>query len=277
MKSKLKSSFKNIIDSYLSGRESFSSYHARIERGKLIGFHPSGLHNACPRKIAYLFLYERGQLKEDIIEDDLEFENNPPQLERTFDTGHAIHMLIQYGYLPDYAKKAKIDFAVEVPATKLYAKYLISGTADVVIKLQDEEFYLVDIKTARSEMFYKFKDIGSVAKNYIVQGNLYMLGIGLSRYIIYYWNKNDGDHKEFIMNYDKQIVAKSLQTCLEAKDYLLGKSIPEVIPDCQNFSKKFTSCEFSSICVRQKKAKDILNITDETDHLKLIEPMHRKN
>jgi hypothetical protein len=49
----------SIIDAYLRTRENFYPFTAEIKRNKTVGFHPSELHGACPRYLAFRFLHEK--------------------------------------------------------------------------------------------------------------------------------------------------------------------------------------------------------------------------
>lgn len=268
-----KVSLDALVVAYLNTRTELAPFHARLERNSLKGFHPSGLSDACPRAIAYGLLKEKKLFKPSIITDELHDDNVPQhvkaQKEITFDTGHMLHMLYQYSYIPAIEKTAQ----VEVDITSLHEKYLISGTADIVMPLQDGKLYVVDLKTSKNELFSRLSCTEDVYSNhyyYIVQLNLYMLGLKIPRSIIYFINKNTGDRKEFVIPYDKSIVTPVLKTCLTAKKYLLGESDVPMLPECLQKKSKYKSCPFSSLCFRCRGKNKLIDFTTKEKSVDLI-------
>ncbi len=45
--------FAGILEGHLINRQRFMPYLMQVDRNKIIGFHPSALHNACSRQIAF--------------------------------------------------------------------------------------------------------------------------------------------------------------------------------------------------------------------------------
>ena len=242
----IKPSFCGIIDSYLSNRQTFDNFKAEIKRNKVIAFHPSGMYNACPRELAFRYLYEKKLFKNDVVDEEINFVSHSPKLLRLFDTGHVIHMLVQYGYLPNY----KISSKAEVSIKDLLEKYFIAGTADLVIKLQNNKEYVVDIKTMRDSIFYKTNTIKDIAMTYLVQLNLYMFGLNIPRGLFYLWNKNTSEHKEIFIKLDREIIKDVLHSAISGKKYLEGKASAKILTECKNTKGKYLHCDYSSFCFK---------------------------
>jgi predicted regulator of amino acid metabolism with ACT domain len=179
-----------------------------------------------------------------------------------------IHFLIQYSYLSDYG----IKFESEVAIKGLYNKYLISGTGDIVVELQNSKKYLIDIKSMRSNLFNKLHTLDDVSSLYIGQTALYTLGLGLENGGILFWNKDTGELKEFFFSRNheraKPILKKALSNALVAKNYLFGKKNIPILDECKQHKGKFKSCPYSSVCF---SCRNIDSIT--TNSLKIL----RKN
>lgn len=270
----LQPSFKSIVDMYLEHRTKFNDYKGRISRNEKIGFHPSGMLNACPRQIAFQFILEKGFFKKSLFtEGDLAGQSHNSRLAFIFDLGHAVHFLIQYGYLPDIARKYNIKYDVEVPSTRLYDKYLIGGTSDIKILLQDNNWWVVDIKTMASKSFYALKtkqDFIEKYPLYVSQLMLYLKGQGLKHGLFYLVCKDNSDTKEFLFEYDEKLIKKELTTALTAKAFLQGKSYSKILPECKNKTGKYKDCAFSSLCFQVKNKESLITFTTKKKNSELI-------
>lgn len=270
----LQPSFKSIIDMYLTNRTVFNDYRGRISRNEEVGFHPSGLLDACPRQIAFQYILEKGYFKKELFASgDLAGASNDARLEFIFDVGHALHFLIQYGYLPDIKEKYNIDYEVEVPANKLMKKYLIGGTGDIVIKLQDNNMWVVDIKTMGAKNFYKLKTKKNFVENhaqYVSQLMLYMKGLGIKRGLFYLICKDNSDTKEFLFDYDEKLIKSELQNSLKAKGFILGTSYTSILQECKSRKGKYKKCPFSSLCFQVKNKKSLIEFTTKQKNSELI-------
>ncbi len=251
-------SLKNIIEAYLSTNPKLPSFQFIVSRNKLIGFHPSGLHYACPRAIAFGFIFEKGLYTERILEDEI---GNPeswitPKLRRTFDTGHMIHALVQYAYLKEFD-----DCEIEVPIESLHEKYLIGGTADIVMKMQSGKKRIWDIKTMGNGSFQGVDENNykSIAEGYITQADLYMFGLKIFDYGILCWNKDNGDLKEVLFSFDKERVKPALVSAVKGRKFLLGEKIL-ILDECKKSVGRYKNCPYSSICFRCKD-KNVLEYT----------------
>jgi hypothetical protein len=238
-------SFRGIIETYVFHRGEFAPFHARIERNTSHGFHPSGMAEACPRALAFQFLHEVGKLKKDFTESVGETRFKSARMEMLFDFGHIIHMLLQYGYLPNISK---LKFKAEVPVRGLMKKYLISGTADIVVTLQDGLEYVVDVKTMRSEIFARTKSIEDLSPEYLTQLNLYMEGLGIPRGLFLLVNKNDSDMREIFVNRSPSIVQGALRLAEKAKTFIEGGEHPPVLQECRAREGKYKHCDFTALC-----------------------------
>jgi hypothetical protein len=256
--------FSGILEAYLTNRIKFNPYEMQIDRNKLIGFHPSMLHNACARQLAFLFLKEKKAYHQYILEDELNINvvKNNSHLEFIFDVGHALHGLIQYSYLPDIPN---LDYHVEQPLDSLYDRFLIGGTYDVDVVLQDHNIWLGDIKTMLQSKFGRLDDVSKIDSNYIVQLNLYMLGARIPRAFFVFVNKNTTkpQFKDFFLKFDKRIVIEPLEKAVRAKQFLLGKRDVSILPECYKKEGKFKYCSFSSLCFRCKTTETLSDFIKE--------------
>lgn len=251
-------SLKNIIEAYLSTNPKLPDFQFSVSRNKLVGFHPSGLHYACPRAIAFGLLFEKKLYKENILEDEI---GNPeswvtPKLRRIFDEGHMVHALIQYGYLKDFS-----DCKVEVPIVSLFEKYLIGGTADITLKMQSRKKMIWDVKTMNGESFQKIDEnnFKTLPEGYVTQGDLYMFGLRIFDYGVLCWNKNNGDLKEITFRFDKERVKPALVTAMKGRKFLLGEKI-SILDECKKGAGRYRNCPYSSVCFRCKD-KNVLDYT----------------
>lgn len=269
-----KPSIVALLDSYLRTKDELSPFKVELSRNKVKGFHPSGLNSeSCPRKIAFGYIYERGLFLDTVVEDELHFTNQPNEfLALTFDIGHVLHCLIQYSYLRDiYGKSYGTDCKVEVPVMGLHEKYLISGTTDLILKLQDGKTYLGDIKTANSNSFERMKKENYVGDGYMTQINLYMLGAKVSRGFFLIINKDRSSKLELFVNYDKEYVREPLKIATIGKEMLEGKQMPDMLRGCKKADSTFENCDYSSMCMQCKNNKDLLSLTKVKSNNKIFE------
>lgn len=262
-----------LIRDYLSKRDEFNSYNMLIKRNNKVGFHPSMMNNSCPRQLAFNFLLERGLYDEKIIKTEKIVKNeNDINKEFIFDVGHILHGLIQYSYLPEISKINNIKYSVENSVDYLYDKYLISGTDDIEIELQDKNIWIVDIKTANSNSFYKYKTVADIGSDYLVQSNLYMLGRRIPRFCFLFINKNTTEPQmtEFFLEYDKNIIKEPIKNAKKAKNFLFGKQNINILPECKNLSGRYKNCQFSSLCFLIKNKDDLLKYIKVKERNKLI-------
>lgn len=265
----------SIIQAYLQSRKIFRPFHARIERNDIVGFHPSGLYDACPRYLAFYFIWEK-QLnekkevekylyKKNIVEFELAHvahKTYPAKLQAIWDFGHLIHMWLQYSVFPDIGIEHKSEVAID----KLYDKWLIGGTSDILAVLQDALWYVIDIKTARSQDFYSYNDKWDIPIVYLKQLRLYMKGSGVDRACLLLICKNDSEMKEFFYTADEIEIHEELKSATKGKNFLLGKEDIPILDECTQRKGKYKKCDFSSVCFQCKKSKDLLEITTVKKH-----------
>lgn len=245
--------FAGILEGYLTNREEFMPYKMFIGRNKIKGFHPSALHNACSRQMAFAYLLEKGFFTDIVLEDELNMSvsRNNPHLEFLFDIGHITHGLIQYGYMPNIEG---LKYNVEKPLTSLYDRFRIAGTYDLDVVLQDKQVWLGDIKTMLEQKYRRLDDISKIDFNYIVQISLYMLGARIPRAFFLIVNKNTTkpQFKEFFLKFDKRIIKEPLEKAIYAKRFMYGVEEVDILPECKKLEGKYKTCKFSSLCFRCK-------------------------
>lgn len=261
------------IDTYLRRRTNFRKFEVELLRNKLVGLHPSELGNACPRAVSFRYLFEKKLLKKVTVTEDLfEEKDNLAYLERIFDNGHVIHSLI-YSYLEGVKEiiDPSLEFRIEVPIKKLFDQFLIGGTADILIKLQDGEWYYVDIKTANSNVFNKLKSHNDISRQYKIQANIYGFGLGVKRLCNLYWNKDTGKMKEFFFFRDDDLLKGGLTTALLSKKWISGEiDNIQILDECEKQEGKFNSCDYASMCFSCSNKKELLNLTTAKSHESLV-------
>ena len=252
-------SIDSIITTYLMHRKSFRSFTAEISRNRTPGFHPSGMHGACPRQLAFGAFVELGAYNDETIQNEFEMAvnvANDPVLEAIFDNGHLIHFWLQYSVLADVKLK---HLEVEVPITELHEKYFISGTADLIIELQDGNKYVVDIKTINTFAFAKLTK-ETLPPGYLTQLYIYMRGLNIDRGCLLFVNKNDSKRKEFFFTADELYNPEIFETAKKKKKFVFKQSVPKILFECQNRKGKFQSCPFTSLCFQINSITDIYKI-----------------
>jgi len=209
---------------------------------------------------------EKALFRDDLRENELNDVGSwiTPKIRRIFDTGHVIHMLIQYSYL----KGIKRPYKVEIPNRTLFKEYMIGGTSDIVVQLQDNDYWDMDIKTANDKSFIKLKedDWKTISTGYLIQLMIYMYGLRLLKGGIFFWNKNTGDIKEFYfkftsLNQIKYFIRNELKIAEDARDFILNKSDIKILPECLSQQGKYDKCEYTTVCFRCNTCKDVLKLT----------------
>ena len=178
------------IDKYLLSRK-------RDERS-IHCFHPSSLHKPA-RDLYYHYLHG----------DEPVYD---PRILRVFDNGHCVHSRLQ-----DYLQRAGVLKAIEVLVEN--REYEIKGHADGIIEMNELQGVL-EIKSMNSNQFYS---ACAPKPEHLIQVNIYMFCLGITRACILYECKDDQQLKEFFVKQDSRILnpvlkkIKYVQQCIQDK------------------------------------------------------------
>lgn len=168
------------------------------------------------------------------------FKNAPrkkadPRIMRIFERGEHIHRNI-FSIL----YRLRIGVTTEVP---IPAQEIISGRADAIICV-DGENYVLDVKSINSMVF---KNMTEPKEENKYQVQLYMHFFGIKKGILLYVDKDQQDIKEFIFDYDKQLVDSLLGDLKGLKRKIEEDTVPSRLPDYPgNWQCQY--CQFREVC-----------------------------
>lgn len=153
-------------------------------------FHPSSLEEACSRQLYY-------ELSKTPVS-DLTLKKHDGPLQRTFDQGTWFHTYVQYNLY-----RAGVLEASEVPVVS--KKWRINGKVDGILKPSaTRKRRVLEIKTAASYSFSKLG--GKPFKKHIYQASLYADLLGLEQIHFLYYNKENSQLAEFVVDKDKAML-----------------------------------------------------------------------
>ena len=168
-----------IIDDYLNKRP-------KDERATRC-FHPSSLHKS---EEYLLKAYFEGDNVADVS----------PRILRIFDNGKAMHERLQ-----KYLKEAGVLLQAEVPV--LNSEYEIRGSADGIVGFEGVRGVL-ELKSINSLGFYALFQPKS---EHVLQLNVYMYCLGISRGLLLYECKDNQEIKEFFLKQDSGVLEPVLE------------------------------------------------------------------
>jgi len=120
---------------------------------------------------------------------------------------------------------------------------LIGGRADAIVTLNNE-LYVVDFKSMNSMIF---KNLTQAKEENVNQIQLYLHFFKINKGILLYVNKDTLELKEFLVNYDKELVEKLLAELKTLKEKIDNDVIPKILPDAYtNWQCRY--CPFADIC-----------------------------
>lgn len=207
---------KELIDKFYLDREKEKEDRERVrfyisESGK------------CPRAI--FFRFKRAPKKE------LEAERL-----RIFEFGNHIQQMI--------LRPLESLGLVETTEVPIPPQQIISGRADIILSI-DGERYVVDVKSISGRM-----NLGKMEKpmpDHYEQVQLYLHFFKIKKGILLYVNKDTQELKDFVFDYDSQLVEKILKRFENLKIKIESNIVPARLTDypinwqCQN-------CEYREIC-----------------------------
>jgi CRISPR/Cas system-associated exonuclease Cas4 (RecB family) len=154
---------------------------------------------------------------------------------RIFEKGESMHMniintLIRLGIV--------VSAEIKIPEQEI-----ISGRADVIISLNGQ-LYVVDIKSMNSMIF---NSLDKPKEENLQQVQLYLHYFKIKKGILLYIDKDKQNIKEFVFDYDPELVKSLLEGFKSLKEKIDSDSIPPKLADwSSNWQCKY--CQFHEIC-----------------------------
>lgn len=156
---------------------------------------------------------------------------------RMFDHGDSIHQLIMKPLL-SLRKVRVVASEVDIPPQEL-----IRGRADAIIS-DSKDLYVVDIKSMNS---MAFRALESPKEDNVTQLQFYLHFFKIKKGILLYVNKDTQELKEFMIDYDPDLVNELLKELHQLKKKIESNSVPGRIPSYPtNWQCKY--CQFSEVC-----------------------------
>lgn len=199
-------------------------------------FHPSDFcKHICKRKM--YFQYTKA-------EKDLAYvpftHNN--KMQRLVDLGSMIHFYIQMNW-----KKAGV--LIELEPVIVNKKLGISGHADAKLIVNGE----VVTGEIKSMTTFKFKTLEKPEKVHINQASVYARELGTKRILFCYYDKNNSDIKEFIVDRDDvflakfDVAAKAVISLVKKNKFKKQNNKPD--RSCSNrFHERASECPYAQRC-----------------------------
>ena len=196
------------------------------------------------------------------------FKNAPrepldPRIMRVFERGEQMHQNI-FNIL--YRLKIGVTTEVKIPAQEI-----VSGRADAIICINGEN-YVLDIKSINSMVFRKLSE---PKMENVFQLQLYMHYFNIKKGILLYIDKDQQNIKEFIVDYNEQLVNQLLGSFENLKRKIEANMVPSALPDYpKNWQCSY--CAFKDICrlsgrqeLSWQKFKEIIEQTSQLETLPL--------
>lgn len=162
-------------------------------------------------------------------------EKMDPRILRVYETGEVLHRNI-YNIL----YRLKIGLTTEIP---IPPQEIVSGRADAILCINGEN-YVLDIKSINSMIF---RGLSSPKPEHMGQVQLYMHFFNIKKGIILYLDKDKQDIKEFIFEYDDNLVQKLLGGLKELKSKIESETVPQTLVDYP-MNWQCSYCQYRAIC-----------------------------
>ena len=168
------------------------------------------------------------------------FKNAPrapmePRLLRVFERGEQLHQNI-FNIL--YRLRIGVTTEVKIPEQEI-----VSGRADAILCI-DGKNYVLDIKSMNSMVF---RNLHEPKIENVYQIQLYLHYFKIPHGILMYIDKDKQDIKEFIVQYDEQLVQSLLSQFESLKDKINNDIVPAALQDYPN-NWQCSYCQFREIC-----------------------------
>lgn len=178
----------------------------------------------CPRQIFFKFKnVPRKEMEAHIL--------------RLFDRGDQIHQLIMAPLL------STRDIQVVASEIDIPPQELFRGRIDAIVS-DKKELYVLDIKSMNSMIF---KTLTEPKQENIAQIQLYLHYLEIPKGILLYVNKDSQELKEFLVNYDLNIVKPILNKFTDLKKKLDSNTVPSRIA-AYPIDWQCKYCQFREVC-----------------------------
>lgn len=154
---------------------------------------------------------------------------------RIFERGESMH-----GNLINTLIRLGIVVAAEI---KIPEQEIISGRADVILSLNNE-LYVLDIKSMNSMIF---RNLTEPKPENLQQVQLYLHYFKIKKGILLYIDKDQQNIKEFVFDYDENLVKSLLQGFESLKTKIDNNLIPSKLAEWPN-NWQCRYCQFKDIC-----------------------------
>jgi len=168
------------------------------------------------------------------------FKNAPKEkvdarIMRIYERGEELHRNIF-----NILYRLKIGVTTEIP---IPPNEFISGRADAVLCLNGEN-YVLDIKSINSSIF---RNLTSPKPEHVYQVQLYMHFFEIKKALLLYIDKDRQELKEFVLDYEKDLVQNLLNNFKELKKRIDSDIVPGVLVDYpKNWQCSY--CSYRQIC-----------------------------
>jgi len=125
----------------------------------------------------------------------------------------------------------------------------VSGRADAIIGI-DNEPYVVDFKTISH---FSFSKLDQPKSDHEKQIQLYLHYFDIDQGILLYEDKNNQAIKEFVVDYDEDLVRKVLDKFERLKDFIEREEIPPIPENIEDWRCKY--CDFQNACQKVESSK----------------------
>jgi len=168
------------------------------------------------------------------------FKNAPrekmdPRILRIYERGEYLHRNI-FNIL--YRLKIGITTEVSIPAQEI-----IAGRADAIISINKEN-YVLDIKSMNSMIF---RNLTEPKEENVYQLQLYLHYFNIKKGILFYIDKDKQDIKEFLINYDPNLVQSLLKDFTDLKIKIDKNIVPSRIQGWPDYWQ-CQYCQFKEVC-----------------------------
>lgn len=165
------------------------------------------------------------------------------ELQLLFNIGHMLHDFYRDRYFPEiYDKEKRICFYL--PSSVDGEQIKVVGSIDGKIMVEETPC-LVEIKSTGSEAWKMFRRPKATHVN---QMQLYMYAENLQYGYLIYINKDTGDIKEWIVDYDPDTVESLFNLIVEIDDAERKDELPLAHKKCTPSSVMRSQCPFSERC-----------------------------
>lgn len=168
-----------------------------------------------------------------------------PRILRIFDEGDYVHLRLM-GVLTSLGIVRAVE--VQIPPQEI-----ISGRADAIVGLEGGKPYVVDFKSISN---FGFKSLQEPKQEHVKQIQLYMHYFKIPRGILLYESKDTQELKDFLLEYDPELIQRLLKGFEVLKKQIEENTIPAIPPELIGWPKwPCQYCEYLELCQKKEKSK----------------------